>query len=83
MITKFSVLYVGQIELHNVWVHGTQADAQADIMTGGRVIMGVGRCYHTREVARNSSPGSLATSCPPSRSGGNGPGPPGGYTPTG
>jgi alkanesulfonate monooxygenase SsuD/methylene tetrahydromethanopterin reductase-like flavin-dependent oxidoreductase (luciferase family) len=134
MITKFSVLYVGQIELENVGLSGTPANdrrysnerlaeafqtskevaqhmdelgyyalwtaehhfqhegyevfpnlillgtwlatqtkrlklgcafnvlpmwhpirlaedyAQADIMTGGRVIMGVGRGYHTREV---------------------------------
>src|SRR6266496_2793634 len=140
MITKFSVLYVGQIELDNVGLHGTPADerrypnerlaeafqtakevaqhmdelgfyalwtaehhfqhegyevfpnltllgtwlashtrrlkfgcafnvlpmwhpirlaedfAQADIMTGGRVIMGVGRGYHTREVETLGAP---------------------------
>jgi len=140
MITKFSVLYVGQIELDNVGLHGTPAnerrysnerlaeafqtakdvaqhmdelgyyalwtaehhfqregyevfpnlillgtwlatqtrqlkfgcafnvlpmwhpirlaedDAQADIMTGGRVIMGVGRGYHTREVETFGAP---------------------------
>ena len=140
MITKFSVLYVGQIELDNVGLAGTPADerrypnerlaeafqtakevsqhmdelgyyalwtaehhfqhegyevfpnlillgtwlatqtrrlkfgcafnvlpmwhpirlaedyAQADIMTGGRVIMGVGRGYHTREVETFGAP---------------------------
>jgi alkanesulfonate monooxygenase SsuD/methylene tetrahydromethanopterin reductase-like flavin-dependent oxidoreductase (luciferase family) len=140
VITKFSVLYVGQIELDNVGLHGTPADerrypnerlaeafqtakdvaqhmdelgyyalwtaehhfqregyevfpnlillgtwlatqtrrlkfgcafnvlpmwhpvrlaedyAQADIMTGGRVIMGVGRGYHTREVETFGAP---------------------------
>src|SRR6201984_2780484 len=30
--------------------------AQADIMTGGRVIMGVGRGYHTREVETFGAP---------------------------
>ncbi len=30
--------------------------AQADIMTGGRVIMGVGRGYHTREVESFGAP---------------------------
>ena len=140
MITKFSVLYVGQIELENVGIDGTPADqrrypnerlveafatardvsqlmdelgyyclwtaehhfqhegyevfpnlillgtwlatqtkrlkfgcafnvlpmwhpirlaedyAMADIMTGGRVIMGVGRGYHTREVETFGAP---------------------------
>jgi hypothetical protein len=28
MISKFSVLYVGQIELDNVGIHGTPADAR-------------------------------------------------------
>ena len=140
MISKFSALYVGQIELDNVGLHGTPADerrypnerlveafqtakdvaqhmdelgyyalwtaehhfqhegyevfpnlillgtwlatqtqrlkfgcafnvlpmwhpirlaedyAQADIMTGGRVIMGVGRGYHTREVETFGAP---------------------------
>ena len=140
MITKFSVLYVGQIELENVGLDGTPADARrysnerlveafatarevaqlmdelgyyclwtaehhfqhegyevfpnlillstwlatqtqrlkfgcafnvlpmwhpvrlaedyamADIMTGGRVIMGVGRGYHTREVESFGAP---------------------------
>jgi alkanesulfonate monooxygenase SsuD/methylene tetrahydromethanopterin reductase-like flavin-dependent oxidoreductase (luciferase family) len=140
MITKFSVLYVGQIELENVGINGTPADARrysnerlaeafttardvaqlmdelgfyclwtaehhfqhegyevfpnlillstwlatqtkrlklgcafnvlpmwhpvrlaedfamADIMTGGRVIMGVGRGYHTREVESFGAP---------------------------
>ena len=140
MITKFSVLYVGQIELENVGINGTPADqrrypnerlveafataldvsqlmddlgyyclwtaehhfqhegyevfpnlillgtwlatqtkrlkfgcafnvlpmwhpirlaedyAMADIMTGGRVIMGVGRGYHTREVETFGAP---------------------------
>jgi len=140
MITKFSVLYVGQIELDNVGLHGTPADARrypnerlveafqtskeiaqlmdglgfyclwtaehhfqregyevfpnlillgtwlatqtnrlkfgcafnvlpmwhpirlaedyamADILTGGRVIFGVGRGYHTREVESLGAP---------------------------
>jgi alkanesulfonate monooxygenase SsuD/methylene tetrahydromethanopterin reductase-like flavin-dependent oxidoreductase (luciferase family) len=140
MITKFSVLYVGQIELDNVGLHGTPADerrypnerlaeafqtskeiaqlmdelgfyclwtaehhfqregyevfpnlillgtwlatqtnrlkfgcafnvlpmwhpirlaedyAMADILTGGRVIFGVGRGYHTREVESLGAP---------------------------
>lgn len=140
MITKFSVLYVGQIELDNVGQHGTPADARcypnerlveafqtaqevaqlmdnlgyyclwtaehhfqregyevfpnlillgtwlatqtkqlkfgcafnvlpmwhplrlaedyamADIMTGGRIIFGVGRGYHTREVETFGAP---------------------------
>jgi alkanesulfonate monooxygenase SsuD/methylene tetrahydromethanopterin reductase-like flavin-dependent oxidoreductase (luciferase family) len=140
MITKFSVLYVGQVELDNIGRHGTPADARrypnervaeayfttrdvartmdalgyhclwmaehhfqhegyevipnillystwlatqterlkfgcafnilpmwhpirlaedyamADILTGGRVIMGVGRGYHTREVETFGAP---------------------------
>src|SRR6188768_3589824 len=110
MISKFHVLYVGQIELDNIGLNGTPANdrrysderlregfavipnliqtglwlatqtrrlkfgcafnvlpmwhpirmaedyAMADIVTDGRVIMGVGRGYHTREVESFGAP---------------------------
>src|SRR5919202_456000 len=93
MIKRFSVLYVGHIELDNVGRDGTPADARrypnervveamamaedvaremdalgydtlcmaedyamADYLTGGRVVMGIGRGYQTREVESLGGP---------------------------
>jgi hypothetical protein len=69
MITKFSAVYAGHINLGHLGELATPAKerrsgtirlaqdiAAADILTGGRTVFGVGRGYHAREVKTFGSP---------------------------
>ena len=57
MISKFSVLYVGQIELDNLGIHGTPADARR--YPNERLV----EAYHTARVISQHMDEPATTRC--------------------